>query len=253
MFAPEEIDKRTFTEILFEGRNKKYGAYLLRKQYYRHVFTGLALSVSVVVLGLIIPYIYGWLKPDPTYTEQENLVEVNVLPPPPEVLTLEYAQASAPKPDEEIVPEITKDSVIVKKTVKPKPKPIEQTASADTSQNNGAGSPNGSGAGSGDDVFVEVDEVPVPPGGSLSAYLSKHLHYPEREKTLNIQGKVYISCIVNRDGTLQDVKVVQGVSDELNAEALRVVKAMPAWQPAKRKGLPVRMITKFAINFTLKR
>lgn len=253
MYAPNEIDKRNFTEILFENRNKKYGAYLLRRYYYRHVFIGLAFSISILVIGLLIPYLVDLLRPEPLLFEQDRLVDIHVLPPPPGPVNLEYVPPAAP-PEKEVPPVVTKDSIPEKK---PKPKeerPKPEVNTTDTGQATGTPSGGGgNGTGSADDIYLIVDEKPVPPGGSWNEYVSKHLKYPEQEKMMNVQGKVLISCIINKDGTLQDIKVSQGVSPGLNAEAVRLVQNMPAWKPAKRQGQPVRMIVKLPIVFSLKR
>ncbi|MGZ5244315.1 MAG: energy transducer TonB [Bacteroidia bacterium] len=252
MYAPNEIDKRSFTDILFENRNKKYGAYLLRRYYYRHVFIGLAFSISILVIGLLLPYLIDMLRPAPPLFEQDRLVDIHVLPPPPGALEMEYVPPVTP-PEKNIPPVVTKDTVVEKKRERKKEKPKPDFTSRDTGQSTGEPGGGGNGTGSVDDIYLIVDERPVPPGGSWNDYVSKHLKYPEQEKLMNVQGKVLITCIINKDGTLQDIKVTQGVSPGLNAEAVRLVKSMPAWKPAKRQGQPVRMIIKLPINFSLKR
>ncbi len=254
MYAPNETDKRSFTEILFENRNKTYGAYLLRMEYYRHVFIGLMFSVGIMLAGLLLPYVIGLLKPGPVLLDNSTLVDLHQLPPPPGPIELEYIKPVVQAPVEEVAPVVIKDTIVEKKRqpkVEKTDKNIDVTdtsgkASADT----GGG---GEGTGSEDEIFRIVDQLPIPPGGNLSEYISKHLRYPEQEKLMNVQGRVYISVIINKDGTLKDVKVAQGVSPGLNEEALRIIKGMPAWQPAKRQGAPVAMIMKIPINFSLKR
>jgi periplasmic protein TonB len=253
LYAPNEIDKRSFTDIVFENRNKKYGAYLLRRYYYRHVFIGLAFSISVLVIGLLLPYLIDLLRPEPPLFEQDRLVDITVLPPPPGALKLEYIPPPAP-PVQDVAPVVTKDTVEEKKRVPKREIPKPDVTVRDTGQSTGEpGGGGGTGTAGTDGIYVIVDDKPIPPGGSWNDYVSKHLKYPEKEKLMNVQGKVLISCIINKDGTLQDIKVIQGVSPGLNAEAVRLVQSMPPWKPAKRQGQPVRMIIRLPINFALKR
>ncbi len=91
---------------------------------------------------------------------------------------------------------------------------------------------------------IEVDEMPSFPqegGQSLELFLAKNLKYPEEALTRGITGIVHVGFFVEIDGRLTDVKVVRSVHSLLDKAALQVVRAMPNWKPAKRKGQPIRM------------
>lgn len=105
----------------------------------------------------------------------------------------------------------------------------------------------------------EPEDKPIPiPGvmpvleGGIGQYLSKNLKYPEPAKRIGAKGKVYLQFIVNKKGEVKDVKILHGVNKWLDAEAIRVVKAMPNWKPGLQHGKPVSVIYNLPINFELK-
>lgn len=104
-----------------------------------------------------------------------------------------------------------------------------------------------------DSVFLTVDEMPEFPGGdaALLKYIAKNTTYPANAKENGIQGKVIARFCVNTDGSISKVTVIKGASPELDNEAIRVVKTLPAFQPGKQSGKPVPVWYLVPINFTL--
>ena len=88
----------------------------------------------------------------------------------------------------------------------------------------------------------ELGEQPIPPGGDFNGYISGNFNYPQRlkEQDEDIKGKIYVSFIVEKDGSLGDVKIVRGLNKLLDEEAIRVIKSSPKWSPGKNAGIPVR-------------
>lgn len=88
----------------------------------------------------------------------------------------------------------------------------------------------------------KVDEKPSFPGGesAMKSYLNSNVKYPDVAQENGVQGRVIVESIIEKDGSMSDVKVIRSVDPSLDREALRVVKAMPKWIPAKLKGIPVR-------------
>lgn len=105
-----------------------------------------------------------------------------------------------------------------------------------------------------DPVFVLVEDMPEFPGGNgaLLKYLAANLHYPEQAKKNKVEGKVYVSFIIDLDGSIVNVKIVRGVNADLDVEAIRVIKAMHKWIPGKQRGKPVRVNYVLPIIFSLK-
>ena len=104
-----------------------------------------------------------------------------------------------------------------------------------------------------EEAFDVVEQMPEYPGGlaELMKYISMNVHYPEPATKTGTQGRVVVQFIIEEDGTVSDARVVQRVSDELDAEALRVVNAMPKWTPGRQKGQPVRVKYTLPVTFRL--
>jgi len=103
------------------------------------------------------------------------------------------------------------------------------------------------------DAFNVVEQMPQFPGGmtEMMKFLSENVKYPEEAEEKGTQGRVVATFIVEKDGTITNVKVVKKVSDELDAEAVRVIKAMPKWKPGMQKGQPVRVKYTIPVTFRL--
>jgi len=104
-----------------------------------------------------------------------------------------------------------------------------------------------------DMVFDVVEVMPQFPGGQIAMlqYLMKNIKYPEQAMKEGIQGRVTVRFIVEKDGSISDVKPVLSVHPLLNKEAVRVVKSMPKWSPGKHNGKPVRVRFNLPIMFKL--
>lgn len=101
------------------------------------------------------------------------------------------------------------------------------------------------------DVFTVVEDMPTFPGGNVNKWLSKNVKYPVLAQENGIQGKVFIQFVIEKDGSITDVKVVRGVDASLDKEAMRVVQSMPKWKPGKQRNKPVRVSYTLPINFQL--
>lgn len=103
------------------------------------------------------------------------------------------------------------------------------------------------------DIFLVVESMPSFPGGEAKIYefLSNNLTYPVMAKESGIQGKVYMTFVVERDGSITDVRVLRGIGGGCDEEAIRVINSMPRWTPGKQRGIPVRVQFNLPIKFTL--
>ena len=93
--------------------------------------------------------------------------------------------------------------------------------------------------------------MPQFPGGSVQKWIAKNVKDPMIAQENNIQGKVFVQFVIEKDGSVSDVKVARSVDPSLDKEAIRVVKAMPKWKPGKQRGKPVRVSYTVPINFQL--
>ena len=249
-----------FDDIVFEARNKEYGAYQLRKKYKRNVIISLLIGLIIISTAVITPYLNAKAlentkkRADRTVEiKMENLDQPNeqVAPPPP---------PPPPPPDAvqqaRYVPPVVVDSV--------KPEEQAQLMTVDQAQTDVK---NQDVVEAVQEVkqevkqeepeaepFVVVEEMPMYPGGdpALLAWLGEHLNYPEVAKENNIQGKVIVRFCVTPKGTVDRVSVLKGVDPELDKEAIRVVSTLPPFKPGKQGGKPVPVWYMVPINFTLK-
>ena len=117
-------------------------------------------------------------------------------------------------------------------------------------QGNGYGDEYGDEYSDEAEVFAVVEDMPKFPG-NVQQWISKNIRYPMIAQENNIQGRVFVQFVIERDGSVTDVKVARSVDPSLDKEAIRVVKAMPKWTPGKQRNKPVRVSYTVPINFQL--
>ncbi|RIV22302.1 energy transducer TonB [Fibrisoma montanum] len=271
-----ELDSNaTLDDIVFANRNKAYGAYTLRKEYPKIVTRALIIGGVIFTLGVLTPTIITALAPEP---EEQAMVEVDLmkLPPPPidpneppppppppvevpKVNTVKFLPPEV-KPDEE-VPEETpppaveelKEAVAAEKTQEGDPNAEEVIAAPEAITGPTRVEAAVEAAPKEEEIFTVVEQQPEFTGGmaALGQYLSKNIRYPAAAQRANVSGRVFVSFVVNTDGSIQDVAVLKGLGFGTDEEAVRVVKSMPKWRPGKQSGRPVRVKFNLPINFTL--
>jgi len=103
------------------------------------------------------------------------------------------------------------------------------------------------------EVFFIVEDMPEFPGGeaALRAYIGNSIKYPVIAQENGVQGKVYVTFVVGKDGSVSDAKIARGVDPSLDKEAIRVVNTLPKWKPGKQRGKPVNVSYTVPINFQL--
>lgn len=103
------------------------------------------------------------------------------------------------------------------------------------------------------EIFQIVEQTPTFPGGdkALSEFISINIRYPQAALDKGVQGRVFVSFVVEPDGSLSDVKATRGIGSGCEEEAVRVVKSMPKWEPGKQGGQAVRVSYNLPVNFKL--
>lgn len=104
-----------------------------------------------------------------------------------------------------------------------------------------------------EEVFVIVEQKPTPKGGMAAfyEYVGKEFEYPRQARELNIEGKVFVQFVIEKDGSISGTQVVRGIGAGCDEEAIRVVKNSPKWMPGKQRGKPVRVRMVLPITFKL--
>jgi protein TonB len=265
IFNPEWLN------VVFKGRNQAYGAYELRKENPKTTNKALIIAVAAFVIILASPTIYnviiGFI---PKKDEKVKVTDVVLLPPPP----IDQTKPPPPPPKEPPKPKV--DQVrfpppIVKpdNEVREKDPPTEkQLAVADPGQKEQKGDPNqqiridepvGNAdvqavtEDTGNQIFTAVEVEPEPAGGIQKFYdfLSNKIKYPNAAKEAGTQGKVIMTFVVEKDGSLTDIKVLREPGNGLGDEATRVLKLAPKWKPGIQNGKPVRVQYTIPVNFSL--
>lgn len=275
-----DLSSKEWCDIVFDGKNKEYGAYQLRAtSVKRH--TKALLSVLIVlalILTAIIMVMTGVFKSADEDVNAKNEQEEVVMAPedvpeeeeqmdipeqkPEEVQAEEEVAATQAVTEVKIVEQVDKD-----REVKDQEQVLENTAQLGADDHKGVEDVNR------DRVVKEVvevkpvekpkDEGPVSmamveqkpsfPGGDAAMYkwLNDNIIYPAAASEEGVQGKVTVQFIVEKDGSISHVQVVRGKHPALDAEAARVIRKMPRWTPGRNNGQPVRVTYHLPVQFKL--
>lgn len=270
------IFNRSWNDMVFEGRNKKYGAYQLRTENPRTTIKALIIGALLFVFLVALPKISSMMNfsSDEEASDVDKIIEVvdlmeppvdEVLPPPPPPVE----QLQAPK---SLVEEVKfKPLEAAKKEEVPEDPPkTEQFKDADASSRNADASPTGdinigTSAGdldkgveaSGDDNTIHstvgLQVLPEYPGGinAFYTYVKNNMRLPEVDRDLKMN--VYVTFVVEKDGSITDVSVPRDPGYGLKKEAERLIKANKAkWSPGIQNGKPVRVRYQLPIKVDIK-
>jgi len=233
-------------DIIFEGRNKAYGAYDLRKTYNRRIITSVIAMVALCLLifgGSILANKLG----DDSNKKKEVAQDIELQdvkqqdkkeepppppPKPPEVEKLEETKIGTANQ------EGVKDEGIVAPPVSDDGKGVVEAPKKDETDY--------------DKTFTKVEIESEYPGGTAAwqRYLNKNLHYPQEAIDNEIQGTIVVQFIVDKEGNVSDVEAISG-PNELRDEAMRVIKKSGKWTPAVQNGRQVKSYKKQPIVFKL--
>lgn len=272
-----QSNKVSLEDIIFEYRNKAYGAYELRTKYQKRSILASFWAIVILFLILVGPVVIGKIQDALSKTEEvvEISVETKLAPPPPLDPNTPPppppppASAAPPPPKVSTVrflpPEVAKDEEVKEEIIK-NDELKEAVASTETVQGDPNADPNevvveGTPGGTGtvveapveEEILSVVEEMPEFPGGQekMIAFLAKSIKYPQQAIRSEKQGRVYVQFIVSSNGELTNFEVVRGVGFGLDEEALRASKLMPNWKPGKQGGRAVKVKCVIPVEFKL--
>jgi protein TonB len=251
-----------FDDLLFETRNRDYGAYQLRKRYNSVVIAGIILASLLVSSAVIIPFIIT-PRSEHVLSGGFNYVQVQMenLEPPEEIMV----PPAPPPPDAASIQEVVKyippvvvDTVLpLEATLATTDEALNQTT---TDQTEISGTGTGEDLLSGQDgiatdepLFV-VEVMPSFKGGAIEKFRSwvqLRTNYPQLAIDRRIQGKVFLTFIVETDGSVSNVTVYKGLDPLIDEEAVKAIQASPKWSPGLQRGQPVRVRFQMSLNFLL--
>ena len=275
--AKVDLIDNSWVDLVFEGKNKEYGAYVLRKETGKRnlkaliwVLIGIAAIFAIAYANLAIQNAMKQNVSVETDVELSKLAqkkEAKVERKEPVKVEMEQKVVEKVKSSVKFTaPEIKKDD-----EVKPEDELKSQDDLSKTNTAIGAFDVKGNDEAEGEvlkakevvvdekpkeeetKVFDVVEQMPQFPGGpnALFEYLSKNIKYPVVAEENGIQGRVIVTFVVERDGSITDVKVAKSVDPSLDKEAQRVVKSMPHWIPGKQNGSAVRVKYTVPVTFRL--
>ncbi len=277
--AQIDLIEDAWSDIIFEGRNKEYGAYVLRRQ------TGKRNVISIVIVLCVFALVMAFIIAKSAYeqyqkehTAMQQVAELSALTQEKKEAKVERKQVMKQENVEKVVEKVKSSIKFTAPVIKKDDdvKPEDELKSQDDIMNTKTAI--GSFDVQGNDesgevlkakeviaqepvkpkeeenkVFDVVEQMPSFPGGmsALMNYLSSNIKYPAIAEENGIQGRVICTFIVGRDGGITDVKVAKSVDPSLDKEAVRVVKAMPKWIPGKQNGQAVTVRYTLPVTFRL--
>ena len=246
-----------FDEIIFENRNKSYGAYDLRRRYKSaasfSILGGMTFCTVLIILFSIFTQKEVTAKPDEKIViviTTDNSIDPNkIVKPKPE------KPVPVPIQKRYIEPDVVDDSISIENTM-----PINDFVTDSVKNGNVTDIDTvvyvtvTNITDEETEPFVAVEEPPVFPGGdvALLKYIADNTKYPAEAVENNIQGKVLVKFAVSADGSVRRVVVMRGVHPLLDEEAVRVVTTLPLWRPGKQNGKPVPVWFFVPVNFQLR-
>ncbi len=259
-------ERENFNEIIFENRNKEYGAYFLRKKYNGYVTRGLLIAVVIGSLIVGIPFLVVknkseemrvgsrgrvvQLRMDKLEPPEEQIIIPPAAPPPPPAAQ-EVVKYVAPVVVDTVLPAEKLVPIVDEVLASPETETEEIAVFSDSGQDELFGDNIGEG---GDEPFVLVEVPPSFRGGDLDnfrAWIQKRVIYPQAAQENGVQGKVFLTFIVERDGSVSNVNVLKSVDKLLDDEAKRAIESSPKWSPGLQRGRPVRVRFSIYLNFAL--
>lgn len=266
-----------WVDLVFEGRNKAYGAYRLRKSTTKRNILAMVAVVILLIVAFIILTVKNFVDEQRAKVAMTQVAELTNYKQPEKKAEVKQKKVEV---EPERVVERVKSSIkftapVIKKDeeVKPDEELKTQDELMSTKTAIGTFDVKGNDDANGEilkakeviaepeppkheeenKVFDIVEQQPLFPGGpaALLKYLSDNTKYPVVAQENGVQGRVTVQFVVEKDGSISDVHVLRGVDPSLDKEAVRVVKSMPRWTPGKQNGITVRVNYRVPVLFRL--
>lgn len=257
----------TLDEMVFEHRNKEYGAYKLRKNYNKLVSLSTGIALAIFILVLAAPQIYAAINNIIERNRKEIPIDKNIVVQMEDIKPQKEEEVVVEEPPKELEksikftqPEIAKNVNDNEMTTQEELK--ESQAGKETVTNGLAvGSLVDTNVTKKVDIKVEekpflvVEEPPTYPGGpqALYKFIGENIRYPEKALEMEIEGKVYVQFVVGSDGRVKDAKIIRALDADCDKEALRVVMMLPRWTPGRQSGKEVSVYYTLPIQFKIQK
>ena len=253
----KRIRTESLTELVFRDRNKDYGSFQFRKKYIKTLLISSVIGTFLFLLIVLIPFLIHLFRDIQLDLSMEYIYEVEYIPfaPSEDIQLVELAKSHATPPVERQRIPVISDTITPEEEQKPVAEEPdmqeEKTEESDTASYGTRGDKIGRQANTDTAFSTTIDVYPRYPGGEEARlfYLRRHVSYPKSALDNEIQGVVMVVFVIEVDGSVTNVKILQGIGGGCDEEAVRVTREMPKWSPGKRSGRPVRVIVKMPIVF----
>ena len=249
-FMTKELNRiPDFDNIVFEHRNREYGAFVLRKKYSLNIIISLLIGIVIMVTAVLIPFFNARaLVNHKNHTERQVEIKMQyfdqpheiVIPPPPRQPkrgdVIQQSKYKAPVVVDSVSPYDTIQLItavdalnnIESEEVVEMEKEVKEEVHEEKTEPE-------------PDPFIRVEEMPEPQGGlpGLYKFIAENTIYPPIARENDIQGRVVVIFCVTSKGNIEQISIFKGVDPELDAEAIRVVKKFPPFKPGRQYGKPV--------------
>jgi periplasmic protein TonB len=266
----------TLDDIVFEGRNKEYGAYQLRKSYAKYLTRSSLIGITIFSGAIFAAWSMNQFKSNnddlqaveidlsklkEEKPEEEKKPDIPPPPPPPEkppeVAQIKFLPPE-PKADEEVKeedppPKVEEVEKAVISNVTKEGVETEEIAAPPPPADDGAGKPAEVEQPKEEEIFTTVEQNPEFPGGirELYKYIGANLKYPSAAQRANVSGKVFVKFVVEKDGSVGEVNILKGIGFGCDEEAGRVIKSLPKFAPGKQNGRNVRVWYTLPVSYVL--
>jgi len=262
-----DIFKKEWLDVIFAGRNQSYGAYVLRKESSGMTTKALFIGALIFVVAVSTPIILKYIGAGDKVDETEKIIETEVVlsePPPVDEETPPPPPPVEPPPPRKDQVRMPPPKVVPAEEVREEEPPtVEDLKKADPGPKTIAGDPTADiridlpvGEGPKDQVVTEDNSIhpfeaievqPQPPGGmaAFMKYIGDNYQYPSQAQAQGVSGRVVLTFVVEKDGSLTDIEIVRDLKYGTGEEAKRVLQKAKKWRPGVQNGRPVR------VQFTL--
>jgi protein TonB len=247
-----------FDDIVFKNRNKEYGAYSIRKKYHRTLLIGFITGIVVLTAVIITPYFRASAQQKSAKQKEREVVavmenldqpeelQIEAPPPPPPAESQQQIKYVAPEVVDSIKPEDELQLMTMDETVETvQDEEVVEVVEVVEEEVEEYKPPA--------EVFVIVEEMPSFPGGNeaLFKFIYENIEYPRDALENAIEGNVVVRFCVTYQGKIEQTEVIRGIHPSLDAEAIRIIKQLPTWNPGKQAGNPVNVWYTLRVQFQL--
>lgn len=253
---------KSWDDLVFENKNKEYGAYTVRKSYSQNLTTGLGISVCVACMILILPKIMSAFFPGQTIIPDipvkglsDKIIEVT---PPPTIHPPVVTPPPSSHPRTNFPPAVTTQEVNTET-----PTNVEIEAAMDAVVSTGDGGVPGPAEPAVVEPtppaepaeFITAEVMPAYAGGLQAAYkfISKNLRYPRAAQRNGTEGTVFVTFVINKEGKVTNMSILKGISEECDKEAMRVIGLLDKWTPGSQNHRAVNVRMTIPIKFQIEK